>query len=287
MDAALRHHAGDPSAGVATLKRHVLVLALVPFAAMAETPKADDDPVFDNHLTLSGSFAYASASTQIRLDASDGTRGTDLDGETDLGLSKHKWLGRGEATLRPRPRHRLRLTHHFLKLERNGTATLTRDVAFGDEDFLAGEIVTSNLDLSLLALDYSYSFWRSPRVELAAGIGINLADYEVRAAVPAGLREERDDESGYAPVLSLEGAFRFGGRWYGEARVRYFELGIDHVRGSLATWDVNVLYRLKRNVLVGAGYSRFDLAVESNRTGDTGRLDLAFDGPQLFLRAGF
>jgi len=269
------------------LKRHVLVLGLLPLAAFADPPKAGDDPVFDNRLTLSGSFAYGGASTKIRLDATDGTRGTAVDGETDLGLSKHKWLGRGEATLRPRPRHRVRLTHHFLRLERNGAATLTRDVAFGDEDFLAGEVVTSNLDLSLLALDYSYSFWRSPRVELAAGVGINFADYEIRAAVPARLREERDDESGYAPVLSLEGAFRFGGRWYGEARVRYFELGIDQVRGSLATWDVNILYRLTRNVLAGAGYSRFDLAVESKRTGDTGRLDLAFDGPLLFLRAGF
>ena len=124
-------------------------------------------------------------------------------------------------------------------------------------------------------------------MELAAGVGLNLVDYEARAAVPARFREEIDDESGFAPVLSLEGAFRFTDRWYGEARLRYFELGIDRVRGSLATCDLNVLFRLHRNVLVGAGYSRFEVGIESSDPGDSGRFKMSLGGPQLFLRAGF
>ena len=119
------------------MKRYVLVLALMPLFAAAETTKTSDDPVFDNRLTFSGSLVRGSASTKLRLDATDGTRGSDLDGETDLGLSGHNWLGRGEATLRPRPRHRVRLTHHFLKLDRRGSTTLARDNVFGDETILA------------------------------------------------------------------------------------------------------------------------------------------------------
>jgi hypothetical protein len=246
------------------LARYLMLLALLPSLAWAEAPtKTRDDPMFDNRLTLSGSFVYAKATTEFRLDASNGTRGTDVDAEPDLGFRKHKVLGRGEATIRPRPRHRVRLLHYFLPLDRDSRHTLTRDINYGDDAYFIGDETFSNLDLSLLALYYSYSFLRSERLELAAGVGVNVIDFRSRIAVPARLLEETNDESGAAPVFTLEGAWQFADRWYAEGRAQYFKVSLDRARGSFKALDLNVLYRLHRNVLVGAGYNLSDASVQS------------------------
>jgi hypothetical protein len=271
-----------------TVFRHLPLLALLPAVAVAAPPQQTrDDPMFDDIVTLSGSFVYAKTSTGFRLDASDGTRGTDIDAEGDLGLKKHKLLGRGEATLRPRPRHRVRLLHHFLPLDRVGRATLTRDIDYGDTDYLTGDEVFSNFDLSLVAINYSYSFVRAERVELAAGIGVNIVDYSTRAIVPARPVEEKNDESGAAPVVTFDGAWRFAGRWYAEGRAQWFKIKLSDVRGSFTALDLNVLYRVHRHVMIGAGYTYVDVSVETTEIGNTGRFDMKLGGPQLFLRAGF
>lgn len=268
--------------------RYLPLLALLPAVAVAAPPKKTrDDPMFDNAVTLSGSFVYANASTGFRLDATDGTRGTDIDAEDDLGLKKHKVLGRGEATLRARPRHRVRLLHYFLPLDRDSSATLTRDIDYGDADYLTGDEVFSNFDLSLVAINYSYSFLRTERVELAAGVGVNIVDYNTRAVVPARRVEEGNDDSGAAPVVTFDGAWRFAGRWYAEGRAQWFKIDLSGVKGSFTAFDLNFLYRLHRNVLVGAGYTYADVSVETTEIGNTGRFDMKLGGPQLFLRAGF
>lgn len=270
------------------MARYLILLVLLPTLAVAEAPKKTrDDPMFDNRVTLSGSFAYGDVSARFRYDAADGTPGTDIDAEDDLGLKKHKVIGRGEVTLRPRPRQRLRLAHYFLSLDRHGGATLTRDIQFGDALFPAGDQVVDALEMSLLALNYSYSFWRGERFELAAGAGMTMLDARARISSPSRLSDQRQSQWGVAPALSLEGAWRFADRWYVEGRAQYLKISLSGVDGKVTALDLGVLYRLHRNVLLGAGYSLFDVKANSTDARDFDRFDLRMAGPQLFLRAGF
>jgi hypothetical protein len=265
----------------------MLAAAFVAGAAHARPPEPEPDNLLNDRFGLQFGVMYSSNSTEVRVDASDDTLGTELDAEEDLGLAKSKLLGRGEVWFRMRERHRARISNYFIPLDRRGDAILDRDIQFGDENYFAGESVSSRLAVRVLSFTYTYSFVKNDRLEAGASLGFNVLGFEAEATVPARLRSEREERSGPAPVVGLDVTGRIHGRWYAEARAQYLEATISDVDGSLLAFEVNGLYRLHRNVTLGLGYNSLDMDIDSRDPGDSGRLKLTTAGPQLFARVGF
>jgi len=272
---------------VARLPALVLFVALLPAMAVAQQRPPPFDPVFDARVSLGGGLGYGSVDTDFRFDANDGTRGTALNAEDDLGLDSGRLLGRAEVTLRPRPRHRVRLGTYFLPLKRDATQVLAADARFGNDQYFAGETVATELDLQIGTLSYTYSVIRRERTEVGLSIGIDMIDFRAELDVAARQLNEREEESGPAPLFGAEVAHQFRGRWYGEARLQYFSVSIDESEGSILQGELNALYRYRENVLFGAGLNYFDVALESNDPGDTGTFDLTLLSPQAFIRVAF
>lgn len=262
-------------------------LLFVAAVAGARPPEPEPDNLLNDRFGLQASIGYASSSTRVRFDADDGRLGTELDLEDDLAIPKNKIVGRGEVWFRMRERHRARLSSYYLPLDRRATTQLTRTINFGNDTFVANELVDSQLEFRLLALSYSYSFLKNERFEAAASIGFDVVGFEAKATVPARLRTVREDRSGPAPLGGLEGTARISSRWYAEGRFQYLSVKIDEVEGSLQAWELNGLYRLNRNVTFGLGYSTFRIEIDSLDPGDSGVFDLKTGGPQLFARVGF
>lgn len=255
--------------------------------AEARPPEQRPDNLIDDRFGLQASLMYSSSSTVARLDATDGTLGTEFNAEDDLGLPKSELIARGEAWFRMRERHRARIGTYFIPLDRTGTTTLTRDISFGDETFLTGEEVTSRIKLEVFSLTYVYSVIRNERVEAGISLGFDVVGFEAEASVPSRLRTEREERSGPAPRAGLEATFRINPRFYAEARGQYVKVDIDDVEGSLLAYELNVLYRMTPNITFGLGFLGLDVAVDSMNPGDTGKFDLSTTAPQLFARVGF
>lgn len=271
----------------------VLPLVLAPVAALAVSaaharpPEKQEDNLLNDRFGLQAGVAYSATTTDVRFDSDLGTLGTELSGEDDLGLGKNKVLARGEVWFRMKERHRARISSYFIPLNRRATTVLDRTISFGNETFAVNEQIESELKLNLLAITYAYSFVKNDRLELGASLGFDVVDFEAKATVPARLRTEREERSGPAPLVGLDGTFRIHRKWYAEARLQYLKVNISDVKGTLTTYDLNVLYRLHPNVTVGLGYSGFGIDVESENEGDSGRIDIATHGPMLFARVGF
>lgn len=265
----------------------VLAASLAAAAANARPPEPEPDNLLNDRFGVQFALMYSSNSTDVRVDATDGTLGTELNAEDDLGLSKSKLLGRGEVWFRMRERHRARISNYFVPLDRRGNAVLDRTIQFGDEVYVAGDEVSSRLAVRVLAFSYTYSFVKNDRLEAGVSLGFDLVGFEGEATVPARLRTEREERSGPAPLVGLEVMGRIRGPWYAEARVQYLKAEIDDVDGGLTAFEVNALYRLHPNVTLGLGYNSFSLDIDSRDIGDSGRLELTTAGPQLFARVGF
>jgi hypothetical protein len=268
----------------------LLATLAVPVAAQAATWREEPpppDPVFDHTITLSAGVGYASQSTMVRLDASDGTLGTSLDAERDLGLAESEATGRLELILRPRPRHRIRAGFNYLPTDRKGRVELDQDIRFGDQVYLAGETVESKLRLRSWWMSYGFSFLRLPRAEVAASLGVTSLDLYAQAGVPARAVRETEERTVPAPQFGLDATFKLSERWYAEARYQYVDINQDQGNGTLRQLDAAVIFQFDPNIAVGLGYSRFDLKAEIRDTGDSGSFSYAANSPQLFLRASF
>jgi hypothetical protein len=62
---------------------------------------------------------------------------------------------------------------------------------------------------------------------------------------------------------------------------------VQNVKGTLDTFEANLLYRLSPNGTIGLGYSGFKVNVDSQKITDSGQFQLRSTGPQLFVRVGF
>jgi len=277
---------------VPTLHR-ILPLVLAPVAALvvsvahARPPEKQADNLLNDRFGLQAGVIYSGTTTDVRFDADAGTLGTDLSGEDDLGLGKNKVLARGDVWFRMKERHRARISSYFIPLNRRANTVLDRTIDFGNETFNVNERIESELKLNLLAITYAYSFVKNDRMELGASLGFDIVEFEAKATVPARLRTEREERSGPAPLVGLDGTVRIHGKWYAEARAQYLKVNISDVKGTLKTYDVNVMYRLHPNVTLGLGYSGFGINVDSTNLGDSGLIDISTGGPMLFARVGF
>ncbi|MGH8308787.1 MAG: hypothetical protein ACRETX_03225 [Steroidobacteraceae bacterium] len=263
-----------------------------PAAAQPRTvpvPPSQRDRTIPSPITdrfhLRGTYFSATAATDVRLDPTAATPGTELDAEGELGLDGEIDQGRIELMFRLRERNRIRMD--FFKLDRYGEAILSRQVIFGDETFDVNDRVVTTLDLRMLTFTYTYSFLRRERFELGGGLGIHLMETEARGEVPADFQREEEAQGGALPSVALDLAWRISRRFAVAARGQYFTASVDEFDGSMSDYHVDVQYRLRPNLAVGLGYSSISLELDVTDQDTPGRFDLATRGPELFFRVSF
>jgi hypothetical protein len=281
------------------MRAWIASLASTSIAAVAAVAAAEPRPIpvppsqrdrtvpspITDRFHLRGTYFNASAATEVRVDPTATTPGTELDAESDLGLDDQIDQGRIELMFRLRERNRIRMD--FFKLDRYGEAILDEQIVFGDEIFDVNDRVVSTLDLRMLTFTYTYSFLRRERVELGGGLGIHLMETEARGEVPAEFQREEEAQGGALPSLALDFAWRISPRIALAARGQYFTADIDDFEGSLGDYHVDVQYRLRPNFALGLGFSSISLELDVTDADNPGRFGLDTRGPELFFRVSY
>ncbi len=241
-------------------------------------------PITD-HLAFEGIFFDGHVSTTGTFNSTTGTPGTPFSAEKDLGLTDQAIQARFELMARLEQRGRLRLD--FLDLRRQGSAIPEQDIQFGNQLYLAGLPVQSELDWRQTDFTYTYSFLRNNRFELGAGLGVHLIETEAIASSPNS--PERSDYSAAGPfaTIAIDGTWRIARYWSFNARGQYFHLSVNNGSGSLGEYHADVQYRWRPNLALGLGYEYelVELQVQhSNPNGLNGDVRLKIDAPEFFVR---
>lgn len=266
----------------------VCALALIAAqAAIARPPVEAPDNLIDDRFEIGASLVRSSSATALRVDSTQAVEGTRLDAESDLALPAKKWIGELDVMFRPRDRHRVELNYLFLPFDRHGTTALTQDVSFKDNTYLAGDVVSSELDIKMEGVNYTYSPLRSARYELGIEAGIELIDVLAEANVPSRLEQQREEVSAPVPLLGLAGTYGFSSRWYAQGDWKMMRATVNHIHGSVTLWHLEALYRLNRNVTFGLGFRSYDVTIDSRKPGDTGYFSIKTSGPMISGRVGF
>ena len=264
--------------------------ALTALLLLAGTVHAQDGPYISpttERVRISLGVLSSKASTNARIDATNGNLGTPFNAEGDLALDSSKIGPKFQAMIRVGERHRLRFD--YFTLDRQAFKVLERPITFRNQDLLIGDPVDSQLSVRTLGITYGYSFIRRDSFELAGTLGVNLLDFSARARVQQPNRriDQREDQAGPFPTLGLDMTWSISRRFYLDGRVQYLTLRIDQLDGSLGLYELSAVYRWRANVALGLGYHKERAKLSSTKTTESGFFDLDTKGPELFVRVAF
>jgi len=200
------------SARLAVLALLVLLVGLVPGRAEAQ------DVV--NHLYDKFQFGASAAavvlSSDIRIDNSNGTEGTEIN-LADIGVSKSTFSGTVVASWRPGRRHELQLG--YLYVSRGGDRTLTEDIDFADTTFTVGAQIKSKFSAPTLALNYRFAFLAKENTQVGFQVGVGALFFGIDidalgTGTGGGSYSATKSLTGPTATLGLFGNFRAGDHWY-------------------------------------------------------------------------
>jgi hypothetical protein len=274
-----------------SLRYCALLLALPMLGAVtsahaddATTPPSIPSPITD-HLALTAGFYWGNVSTFGQFNAGNGTPGTTLTAEHDLGLTNQVDQPRIEIMFRLQKRGRLRV--NFFDVRRNGETQLNREIQYGDQSFQVGQSVQSVVNWRQMDLTYTYSFLRGERYELGAGLGAHLIEAEASAQIPGTPQRSDYSQAGPFATVALDGTYLIDRHWSFNARAQYMRITVNNFSGMIDDYHADVQYRWRRNLAFGVSYDHAQDEVDVRNSDPSGILRLTFTGPEAFVRVSY
>lgn len=247
---------------------------------------------------LAAGGAITTLDSKARFDGDyDIGSGVDIDFEDDLGLDEDVdsvWVN---ASFRFKERHRL--AFNYLPMRRSASARLDEALEYEDYDIQANAQVASDTSIDIYDLDYKYSFYQTPSIEAAFGLGIHWLswDYELNAS-GAILIEQEDgsfllDEDGQLtdsssaelplPLVGLYFDYQPTQRWLLSLRGRLMDAKISDYDGNIANVAVGAEYFFTRRFALGLGASYFSIDVDTEQDDFRGKLKWTYSSGQLYM----
>jgi hypothetical protein len=227
----------------------------------------------------------------------EGAGNSSINAEDLLGLDSNLTVFRAGAMYRPGKSRRNQLDFSYASYDRDGSATLTRDITIDGVTYPAGAQVETVFDFDLIRGTYSYAFWQSERVRLAVGLGVYAVPlrYEVNIETTGEHTfVEGADITLPLPALALRGEFRLVNKLFLNASVEGMYLELNDFKGSLIDFNVGMEYRPWKHFGLGLGYNFLGVSVEGESSSSdypgadfVGEVDVRFSGLFLYGKLSF
>jgi hypothetical protein len=229
--------------------------------------------------------------TDVRVNPTNGAgEGTSLGLERDLGLTSSQNVHRFAIEWRPFNRHEL--AANYVSANRNGFASLNREVVFQDRVYPVSADVSTVFNTSKWEATYTYWAARSDRggfgIEIgAAGLTI---DASLLAQQPGQTLTISQNASTNVPVglIGAQVRYAFTDRIAGRASAAALpNVKIDVYSGSATTADARLEFRIVKGIAIGAAYNYFHLDGTIADPEFGGALSMKVGGPEAYLRLGW
>jgi len=129
-------------------------------------------PLLTDKFTGNIGLFYANSESILAANGSiEDDIGDNIDFEDDLGFKDTD--GVLLASFKWRFSEKFHLSLEYLTVGQDASATLNKDISWGDLDFAEGSNVKSNLDVDVGRIFVGYSFKQTDQWELGAGLGLH------------------------------------------------------------------------------------------------------------------
>jgi hypothetical protein len=270
-------------------------VALIAFTLWSMPSYAQDDYP-DTLGFTAGSYYVLRSSTTVAYSPGDIPVSAGINLNRDLGLEQSDSSFRVDGYYRFNPKHRIDAA--WYRVERTGSHTTSQDFSWNGQEYSAGWTVDSVSGNETFKVNYLYSFYHSPKVELAVGGGLHVTTINSAINVssfgtnipsdPLNFRVERELKTAAPlPVISLLLAYDISARWKVLWTHDVLFLEIDGISGDFSDSNLAVEFRAFKNVGFGLGYNRVGLNVEGEDDGDQYSAVVRYDAARLYVKAAF
>ncbi len=268
-----------------------LRIAVLGFACVAASPaRADFDETY--RVTIGG--LATDFDTELRVNSRDNSIDDKIDLEDDLGfdsLVQTAWI---RGYWRMAPRHRLSLL--YTRFSRSSDITTAKDIDIGGNVIKAGAYIGSSAKSHVFDIEYMYSFFKRPNIELGVTAGLYWMNttFELTAAGEVVFEGETEPEfrTDYQanqrliaplPLIGLTLGYEFNDRWRLMAGARFFDVTISNIDGYIFSSNLKTEYYFTRHFGLGAALTAFNLSVKHNGVVFINTLSYEYSGLQLYL----
>ena len=270
------------------LSRSVLVSSLVMLGTSPAMAQQDDK--FEISAGAYSVFRYESAAslTETSLGAGISIRPRDT-----LGLDGEQTVFRMDGLYRFNRNHAM--TFSWFRINANASKTLTNDIEWVDENgntitIPTGTSVGSARGYNIYKLGYLWSFYRSDKVELAAGAGLHLAEVNVGLDVDSAIigSELRTAKSNCPmPFRSFVLDYNVTPRFDWFFRSQLFALDLGDWRGVYSDIELGMKYQLFEHIGIGVGIGSNGLDVTNEDDDTRFEFENRVSGLHFFVSANF
>jgi hypothetical protein len=252
---------------------------------LLQPPKMSIASPITDRFALRALFYMPAVTTALRYDSSAGVPGTLVNAEDVLGLKDKLNQFSFDMMFRIGEPHRIHAD--FFMLKRSGDQVINQQILFGDNVYLGGDRVLTSMDLRKLGLTYTWSFLRTEKWELAAGMALHLLQLEGRLEAPARFVRESLDTAGPFPTLAVDATWRVTRRFALNLAGNYLGGSVGDVKGGYQSFHGDVQFRAWPNLAFGLGYTQSRFKVDSTDPDFSGYFNLKYKGPEAFVRVSF
>jgi len=271
-------------------KRALRFAVMLIVCAAASPARSDFDETY--MLTIGG--LVTDFDTALRINSRDNSIDDKIELEDDLGFDstvRAAWI---RAGWRMAPRHRMNLL--YTQFDRTTEKTTTTDIDVGENTILAGAYIGSSVKTHVFDLEYMYSFFKRPNIELGVTAGLYWMNsvFELDAAGEVILEGETEPEfrADYEanqrliaplPLIGLTLGYELNDNWRLKAGARFFDVTISSIDGYIFSSNLGTEYYFNRHFGLGAKLAMFNLSVKYNGVVFIDTLTYEYSGLQLFL----
>ena len=263
-----------------------LFFLLLSATSLAQSGDEWKDWPLGDPFTISLEAFFPNIDTTVQLDASDGSIGTTIDFEQNLGMSDTETLPALGFTWRFAKRHRL--IFDYFDLSRSGSTITTSEIRFGDEVFQIDLPISSYFDAQVTSVGYSYSLIFDEKKELALAVGLSVQDIQfgLIGTGNIGIIEQESGLTAPLPAFGLTGGYAFTEKWIGRAGLGLFAFslslsGEEDLSGEIVNAMIAIQHNTFENVHFGLKYSYFDVSVDFEDSRRINSINYEYHGPTL------
>lgn len=229
-----------------------------------------------------------------------GTFSSTIDGESTDKLSTDDLdVDEGSTTpyfgARWRFTDRWRLMFSYFGMESEGKVREDfNELIFGEIDLSGFLQVETDFATDFYVAQVGYSLFKNERSELGLGGGLHIVDFDVKLTATAGLNNrqrtrESDSSDLTVPLPNILGfgTYAFTPKLSMEGSLGWFGLDYNEYSGNLVAANASLEYRVTEHVGLGIGYNYVDMNLEIDKSRRTDEYDLRYQGPVLYVSAGF
>lgn len=247
-------------------------------------------------LKLEVGYFLTTWNTRVRVNNTESDN-TLVDLESDLGFDEDDETFYANLEWRFADRHRL--AAGYWRLTRTSSAVLMSEITVDEETYPVGARLGSEWEVEIIPISYSYSFFKSPRLEAAATIGVHWDTFslDVRGdAFVAGTSGSVDGRASAEadaplPLVGLRLDYQPWQRWQMGLLGNWFAVSSDWTDGDIEGEIINANAYLEFAVTghfgLGAKYTYFSLDVDADEGNWQGELDFEYEGPQVYFSLEF